>query len=165
MLNADTTILQGQQPIYNHTDNEARLDSAITEGEQCKRTPSQQQYERQLSSETMYITLRHKKMLQRGKSNHTKNVILQHDKINHAANLGQLTKFVCDNGKALYALIFLSTMAVISLRIRPEKCSDIWCQVKKASIHCSASLSVLQHPTPSLFHETVLKVGLPFTLI
>ena len=151
--------------IHHLTDNEARLDSASTESEQCERTLSQQQYERQLSSETVRITLRHKKMLQGGKSNHSENVILQYGKSNHAENLDQAAKIAYNNGKALCALIFLSTMTLLSLRIRPAKLSVMLHEVEMTYIEYSASKFWLQHPTPSLFHETVLKVGLPFTLI
>ena len=94
--NDNTTMLKGQKPRYR-TIRIMRTD--WTHRSQYKRTPIQQQYERQLSSETMYITLWHKKMLliQCGKSNHTKNVMIQHDKTNHTENLGQSTKIVCDN--------------------------------------------------------------------
>ena len=102
---------------------------------------------------------------QHGMSNRAEKVMLQQGKSNHAENVGQLTKIASENGNVLCALTFLSMMALIAQRITPARCSDMFRQVERAYIQYSASMVWLQHPIPSLFHETVLKIGLPFTLI
>ena len=61
-----------------------------------------------------------------------------------------------------HVLILSCTMTLIFLQVGPTNGGTLAHRVQ--AIQNSATISFLQHPTPSLFHDTLRQLGLPFIL-